>query len=181
MKKSIYSVLTALLIAVLTVSPALAAKISGSMGLGSIKFIGWAAGFSRQDVIFTLDATGIPEVTCYNNGNDVTNAVPGQNPVEISATGFGTSDTFILDEKGKYVFDEEQNVLEADIDLGDYSAKELGCPNDNWRAEVTFVFWNWAQLTVTDYAGNILYQKASDCEVFNYPADPYLVCSGFSK
>jgi len=171
MKKSIYSVLTAFLIAVLTVSPAFAAKISGSMGLGSIKFTGWAAGFSKDPVTFTLYAKGIPDVTCYDPGNKK-DPVPGQNPVSVSTLTSAQFDVPI-DENGKFDVN-----LEASVDATAFSAKQLGCPNNNWRAVVTFVYWNYASLTVTDdVTHEVVYFNESACTTTHNPDS--ISCPGF--
>lgn len=156
MHKKLNSILVALLIAILAVTPAYAGAVSGNIGLGSITFTGWAAGFSKDAVTITLYAEGIPVVSCYNPGKNLW--VPGQNPVPVTGS---TSATYAptFDENGKFDVN-----LEAQPNILKDTPKQLGCPNNNWVVKVDFVYWNFAKLTVTENStGNVLWEKESRC------------------
>lgn len=146
MNKKLSTILTVLLILMLTtttVGAAGAIKLSGSFGLSSLTFDGYATGLGGYDgVNVILEAWGIPVVTCTNQGQ---NPAPGQNPsqVYVSAFDFIDPDDPTITKKGKSAVDVE---TEDPIITG----TEGGCPNDNWTATIDFVFWTSARLTVVD-------------------------------
>jgi hypothetical protein len=96
-------------------------------------------------VTVVLDASGIPVVTCTNQGG---NQAPGQNPPKVSASGiqFLVHNTYT--KNGTSPFNVETNDPQPDL-----TAKEMGCPNNNWTAKIDFVFWTNATLKV--YTGDI--------------------------
>jgi len=161
MHKRLNSIFIALLIAVLVVIPVYAGAVSGNIGLGSITFTGWAAGFSSDAVTITLYGEGIPVVACHSPGNK--KVAPGQNPVPVTGQA---SATYILtaDENGKFEID-----LEAQPSTTSLSAKDLGCANNNWFPTVDFVYWNYVKLTVKDSSGNVLWEKESSCTTTRNP------------
>ena len=162
MKKKLYTLLTVLLISMFAASPVYAGGVSGRIGLGSITFEGYAFGFSRDAVTLTLYAEGIPMVSCHSPGNK--RVVPGQNPVPV--TGETSANQAVpFDENGKFAV-----FLEAQPNVQGLSAKELGCPNNNWNATVDFVFWNYVRITVTENStGDVLFQKDSSCTTTRNP------------
>lgn len=160
MKRKIYTLATVLLIAMLTFSPAFAGGISGAWGLGSIKFVGTAWGFGG-DAEISISGSGVPEIACYAPGND--NPAPGQNPARLSATNTAGLDSFDHN-KGKFSVD-----LEAYPDITGYTASQLGCPNDNWSAEVVFVYWDEATLTVVNSKGDVVYAQNFSCVTTHNP------------
>jgi hypothetical protein len=85
MKKNILSFLSALLIATFLTSPVSAGpgiRLSGvQFSLGSLIASGFASGLGNTDVTVVLDASGIPAITCTNNGG---NDVPGQSSPKVS-------------------------------------------------------------------------------------------------
>jgi hypothetical protein len=153
MKKNLFTLLSVLLMATLLTSPVSAGPgIKFSGGANSVQ---WTLGslIAQGDLIVgntnvkvILEASGEPAVTCTNSGH---NPAPGQNPPNISATGAQT-----LQERtknGKSPFDVEASPPET------LPGSQGGCPNDNWTAHIDFVFWNHAQITVTNLAGDTIF------------------------
>ena len=123
-----------------------------SFTLGSLIASGDLAGLGRDDVTVTLEASGVPVVSCANpNGSKA----PGQNPPKVSARG----DQFLAHQtytkNGSSPFFVETGAVEIK------SAKAMGCPNNNWTATIDFVFWTNATLTLHDVTANkdIVVQK----------------------
>jgi len=150
--------------------PVYAGAVSGNIGLGSITFTGWAAGFSRDAVTVTLSAKGIPVISCYNPGKELW--VSGQNPVPVTGETSATySPTF--DENGKFDIN-----LEAQPNILNFTPKQLGCPNNNWKVRVDFVYWTYAKLTVTENStGDVVWQKESSCTTTRNPDE--ISCPAF--
>ena len=113
--------------------------------LGSLIADGSLTGLGNQDVTVELDASGIPLVTCTNQGG---NQAPGQNPPKVSATGTQFLSHNIFTKNGTSPFNVETN----DPQLG-LTAKQMGCPNNNWKAKIDFVFWT--QATIKVHTGDI--------------------------
>ncbi|MCL6568374.1 MAG: hypothetical protein ACOYW9_02575 [Deinococcota bacterium] len=114
------------------------------------------------DVVVTLSASGIPVVSCTNQGGT---QAPGQNPPKVS----GAASQLILHDapivkNGRSPFEVEANAQTT------LSAKRLGCPNNNWTANIDFVFWDRATLTLTDNAsGAVLEQRDFSCVTTRNP------------
>ena len=157
MKKKLFIVWTALLIAMLTFSPVYAGGVSVTWGGGSIIGEGYAFGFSRDEVKITLQAEGIPHISCIDPGNNG-NVVPGQNPIPVLSSqeaGYGLE----VDKNGKFAI-----TLTADVDAGLFTPKEWGCPNNNWLVVVDWVDWYWTSVTVTEISSSaILWYKEYTC------------------
>ena len=154
MKKRIYTLATVLLIAMLAISPVYAGGVSIKVGLGSITADGTAWGFGK-DAVITISASGIPIVACYAPGNS--NPAPGQNPPRVSGTDSQPSTDFDLG-KGKFGVH-----LEAEANVTGLSAKQLGCANNNWTAQVVFVKWDKAVISVVNAKGDLQYQTNYSC------------------
>lgn len=167
MNKKLYATLTILMVAMLTASPVLAGgaiKLSGSFGMSSLWFKGTMTGLGgyREGVTLYLEASGNPEVICTNYGG---NEAPGQNPPKVTASGMLLIPKSEIDKKGKaYVF-----VETDDPDLTG-KAKEFGCPNNNWSAEIVFIDWTDAKIFVYDAInGALLLEQYYTCETTRYP------------
>lgn len=104
-----------------------------SPGIGSFILSGNFTGVGNIDLKLTLTAHGeVVNLMCTNNGQQ---KPPPKNPV-INATAtavFGVED---YTENGKLTWS-----VEASED--DLSAKELGCPNNNWTANTNELKVNW--------------------------------------
>ena len=106
---------------------------------GSIHFDGTFTGVGTTDVDIDLDATGVPVVTCTNQGG---NEAPGQNPSAVFADGSGGLGA--LSKSGKAALSAfAENPDDPSWDLG-------GCPSSNWTAHIEGVLWDSLTLTVTD-------------------------------
>ncbi len=158
--KKIYSIVTALLIALLAISPAAAGGVSGKITLGSIKFDGNAWGFGK-DAIITIDAQGVPLVYCYAPGN--TNPAPGQNPPRVNASDSQPATDYWLG-KGKF-----EVHLEANADTSSWTPQQAGCPNNNWSFDIAFVFWDKVTIYVVNAKGDVMYKQNYTCVTTHDP------------
>lgn len=117
---------------------------------------GLLSGLGQQDVTIKLDASGFPDVICTNQGG---NMAPGQNPPKVSTNGeqllFGLDFT---SKNGKSPFSVATDDPPAELD-----AIEYGCPNSNWDAAITFVYWTDATISVYDSDMNLLRSQDYTC------------------
>lgn len=145
MKKILYPVLTAILIAILIISPAGAGGVRIGFSLSSLVADVTAWGIGKTDWVYTLTASGTASVICTNNG---TNDVPGQSSPHVDGTGSTAVPKEQISKNGKVTFsviakpDEELNPI-IPWDQG-------GCPNSNWTARYDFVYWETATLSRID-------------------------------
>jgi hypothetical protein len=145
MNRKLFSIFGALLIAILVVSTASAGgiKLSGvSFSLGSLISQGTISGIGNTDVTMVLDASGIPAVVCTNGGG---NQVPGQSYPKVSAEGSQLlSGGNPLRKNGKSPFGVETQPPAP------LTWDQAGCPNSNWTAQISFVYWTNATISVYD-------------------------------
>lgn len=149
MKRILYPVLTAILIAIMVVYPAGAGGYklsSATFSLGSLIATGTASGLGSTDWLVELDATGHGSVICVNNGN---NPVPGQSSPKIDGKGTQAIPRSQITKNGKSPFDVTARPLEETPGyILDW--QQGGCPNSNWTAFVDFVYWDQAVLSLVD-------------------------------
>ena len=146
MNKRIVALTGSILIAILVFSTAFAGggvRLSGvSFSLGSLITNGYVSGIGNTDVTMVLDASGIPAIVCTNYGG---NQVPGQSSPKVSAQGsenlLGNSP---LRKNGKAPYDVETNPPAP------LTWDQAGCPNSNWTAQIVFVYWTNATISVYD-------------------------------
>jgi hypothetical protein len=161
MKKKFLSILTALLLASLISSSALAGGnvrlTNVQFSLGSLIADGYASGLGRTDVTVVLDASGErAQISCINSGGTI---VPGQSSPKINAVGVQNLAGNDANRKnGKAPFDTETS--------DDISWDVAGCPNSNWTGHIDFVFWTEATIAVH--------------EGYNNPNGPVLVTQSYT-
>lgn len=158
MNKKILAVATGVLIAVLAFTDAFAGgiKFTANFSLGSLISNGTISGLGNTDVTMVLDASGIPAITCTNQGG---NQVPGQSYPKVSAQGSealpGNSP---LRKNGSSPYGVETQPPAP------LTWQQAGCPNSNWTAQITFVYWTNATISVYDTGtGAMLTQQNYAC------------------
>ena len=156
MRKRLFSILTALVALSLMTAPAFAGAkghLNGpvTFSLGeSLTASGVLAGYGNIDVIVELKGFGIGEATCTNKGG---NDAPGQNPLQVEVSGTQEISASLI-ENGSAPF---YVVTDAPPFP---SAREAGCPNNNWKVTDLFVFWTHAVIAVTDaLSGELLLRQ----------------------
>jgi len=104
------------------------------------------AGLGNEDVLVTLAATAAATSTCTNQGG---NQAPGQNPAEVTVSG-------------------SQSIPAAEIKNGNVAFNVTteapvtpipgapGCPNPNWRQDITDLSFTTATITVEQPAGTLV-------------------------
>lgn len=154
MNKRVLALASAILVAVVVFSNAFAGSIrlsSPTFSLGSLIAKGTVSGIGNTDVTMVLDASGIPAIVCTNGGG---NDVPGQSTPKVSAEGtqnlLGNDP---LRKNGKSPYGVETNPPPP------LTWDQAGCPNSNWTAEITFVYWTNATISVYDTATQALLLK----------------------
>jgi hypothetical protein len=178
MKKRLFSLLTVLLVATVMTSTASA---GGNVGLSKLQFsLGSQGGMltmaaASQNSSFSLSATGtltglggyqegvtanivasgIPVVTCTNQGG---NQAVGQNAPKVTAS----DDQFIgpqdITKKGTA-------PLGVTAEPEPITGTQGGCPNDNWTAQIVNVLWTNGIISVRDTATNdLLLEREFTCD-----------------
>jgi hypothetical protein len=99
---------------------------------------GALAGLGNKDVTITLTATGTADsITCTNKGGKV---APGQNKPRVTTIG----------EQSIPVTEIKNGNVSFDLETAEpfVTAKQAGCPNNNWTATVNDVDFTSATITV---------------------------------
>lgn len=155
MNKRVLSLLSGLLMAAVVFSTVFAGggvKLSSvTFSLGSLIAKGAISGIGNTDVSMILDASGIPAIVCTNGGG---NQVPGQSSPKVSAEGTQTllgNDP--VRKNGKSPFGVETNPPAP------LTWDQAGCPNSNWTAQIVFVYWTNATISVYDLTTGALILK----------------------
>lgn len=159
----------ALTVAVTTATAGGAVQLSGvQFSLGSLIANGTLTGVGGYPagVRVELAASGTPVVTCTSPGG---NQSPGQNSSTVSAEGTQVVGPQSITKKGKA-------PLSVTAETGSITGMQGGCPNDNWSAEIVFVFWTNATISVYDSAtGALLLQQNYTCTTIRFP--PSVSCT----
>jgi hypothetical protein len=159
MKKNVFSLLSVLLMLTLLTTPASAGggiRLTNiSFKLGSLIANGTLTGLGKTDVAVVLDASGIPLITCINQGE---NSVPGQSSPKVSASGNQFLDgNDPIRKNGKSAFDVET------VDPETIPWDEADCPNANWTGRIDKILWTDATITVKDALENELLTREFTC------------------
>ena len=155
MKKKILSFLSIFLITAFLASPVSAGpgiKLSRvQFSLGSLIANGTLTGLGNEDVSVVIDASGMPLISCINNGGNI---VPGQSAPRVSASGsqFLDGDSPVR-KNGKSPFGVETEDPEF------IPWDEAGCPSANWTGHIDFIFWTDATISIYDANTQILQLK----------------------
>ena len=155
MKKKLFAVVSGLMLTILVFSTAFAGggvKLSSvTFSLGSLIAKGNVSGIGNTDVTMVLDASGIPAIVCTNGGG---NQVPGQSSPKVTAEGsqklLGNDP---LRKNGKAAFGVET------LPPPPLTWDQAGCPNSNWTAQIVFVYWTNAVISVYDSTTQALLLK----------------------
>ena len=167
MKKTFLSIFSVLLIVVMSTSTVSAGgnvKLSSAtFSLGSLIAQGYASGLGNTDVTVVLDGSGIPVITCTNNGG---NAVPGQSYPKVSAVGqqnlLGSDPTRKNGRTAYFTETNDPETLAWDV---------AGCPSAKWTGHIDFIFWTDAVISVYSTETNaLLTQQTYTCSTTRYPA-----------
>ena len=172
MKKKFLSILTVFLLTIMLTSTASAGagiKLrSVQFSLSSLVAEGFASGLGNTDVTIELNASGIPAVSCTNQGGS---QAPGQNPPQVSSSGSQFLVHQNYTKNGSSAF-----FVETEEPQPGLTAKQMGCPNNTWTASIDFVFWTEATLSVYDTAtGALLLQQNYNCVTTRFP--PTVTCT----
>ncbi|MCA1553253.1 MAG: hypothetical protein LC737_02620 [Chloroflexi bacterium] len=139
----------------------LSSSTAGTTSLDLLRASGTLVGLGNADVNVTLVGQGIPTVNCTNQGG---NQAPGQNPPKVSASGQQLLNYQQYTKNGRSPFGVSTNAP----DVAGLSAVQLGCANNNWTAQVTFVNWTGAVITVTSVkTGAVLLKQNFSCTTTN--------------
>ena len=104
------------------------------------------AGLGNQDIKVVVTAVANPTATCTNQGGT---QAPGQNPAKVSVTGSQSIPASEI-KNGNVCF----NVTTAPPPQP--TAKEAGCPNNNWSAAITDLAFTSATVTVIQGGKTVL-------------------------
>ena len=104
------------------------------------------SGLGNEDLLVTLTATAAATSTCTNQGG---NQAPGQNPAEVTVSGSQSIPTAEI-KNGNVAFNVTTEAPVTPI------PGAPGCPNPNWRQDITDLSFTTATITVEQPAGTLV-------------------------
>ena len=104
------------------------------------------AGLGNEDVLVTLSATAAATSTCTNQGG---NQAPGQNPAEVTVSGSQSIPASEI-KNGQTPFNVTTVAPVTPI------PGAPGCPNPNWRQDITDLSFTTGTITVEQPAGTVV-------------------------
>ena len=104
------------------------------------------AGLGNEDLLVTLSATAAATSTCTNQGG---NQAPGQNPAEVTVSGSQSIPAEQI-KNGNVSFNVTTEAPVTPI------PGAPGCPNPNWRQDITDLSFTSGTITVEQPAGTVV-------------------------
>ena len=112
----------------------------------SLTSAGALSGLGNEDLVVTLTATANVTSTCTNQGG---NQAPGQNPAELTVQGAEAIPASEI-KNGNVAFTVRTIAPTTPI------PGAPGCPNPNWRQDITDLSFTSATITVEQPAGTVV-------------------------
>jgi hypothetical protein len=112
----------------------------------TLNVAGSLAGLGNEDLLVTLSATAAATSTCTNQGG---NQAPGQNPAEVTVSGSQSIPASEI-KNGNVAFNTTTESPVTPI------PGAPGCPNPNWRQDITDLSFTSATITVEQPAGTVV-------------------------
>lgn len=108
---------------------------------------GKLAGLGNEDLKITVAVTGIAtKITCTNPGG---NQAPGQNKPGVTASGNQTISS-------NQIKNGSVTIRVTTVEPNQLTAKQAGCPNNNWTAHIDDVSFSSAHITVVQGGATVL-------------------------
>jgi hypothetical protein len=101
---------------------------------------GTLVGLGSTDSTVVIEATGVPVVTCTNQGGT---QAPGQNPSSIATSGEQQIGITQITKNGSAQID-----VTTELPVVNLPASLMGCANDNWTASIVGIQFTTATVSV---------------------------------
>ena len=101
---------------------------------------GKMVGLGSTDSTVVIEATGVPVVTCTNQGGI---QAPGQNPPSVTTSGEQQIGITQITKNGSAQID-----ITTELPSVHLPESQMGCPNDNWTASIVGIQFTHATVSV---------------------------------